>query len=108
MCVRRGLSWALLLVGAVLSAACGGVAPEAKVALTGTLPELQQEIARAERSGGLSGARLSELARAVAEREIAGAHGAEGAQQIAVFRPCLPELESALDERPARGDEAAA
>jgi HEAT repeat protein len=76
--------------------------------LTGTLPELQQEIARAERDGGLSGARLRDLARAVAEREIAGATGAEGAEQIAVFRPCLPALETPLSERAARGDEAAA
>jgi hypothetical protein len=76
--------------------------------LTGTLPELQQEIARAERDGGLSGSRLQDLARAVAEREIAGAKGAEGAEQIAVFRPCLPALETALSERAARGDEAAA
>lgn len=76
--------------------------------MTGTLPELQQEIARAEKSGSLVGSRLTDLARAVAEREIAGATGSDGAQQLAVFRPCLPELESALDERAARGDEPAA
>jgi HEAT repeat protein len=79
-----------------------------RTALTGTLPELQQAIARAQQAGTLSGKRLTELARAVAEREIAGAHGAEGAQQIAVFRPCSSELETPLDERAARGDEAAA
>ena len=101
-----------LLAGAVLAAGitigCAGPRPEVRSALTGTLPELQQEIARAERHGGLSGSRLRDLARAVAEREIAGAKGAEGAEQIAVFRPCLPALETALDERAARGDEAAA
>jgi len=101
-----------LLAGAVLAAGisfgCAGPRAEVRSALTGTLPELQQEIARAERAGGLSGARLRELARAVAEREIAGARGAEGAQQIAVFRSCLPALETVLSERAARGDEAAA
>ncbi len=102
----------LVFVGAALAAAvsfgCAGPRPEVRTALTGTLPELQQEIARAENSGALSGARLTELAHAVAEREIAGARGNEGAQQLAVFRPCLPELETALDERASRGDEAAA
>jgi HEAT repeat protein len=100
-----------LLLAAVLSAAvsaCGGVRPEVRAALTGTLPELQREIARAERGGPLGGEQLAELARAVAEREIAGAKGAEGAEQLAVFRPCLGELELALDERARRGDEPAA
>jgi HEAT repeat protein len=106
MRARRG-SW-LVLVGALASAACGGVRPEVRAALTGSLPELKREIARAEQSGPLSGEQLTELARAVAEREIAGAHGADGAAQVAVFRPCLPEVAVALDERAARGDEPAA
>ena len=106
MRVRCGL-W-LVLVGALASTACGGVRPEVRVALTGTLPELQSEIARAEKSGPLSEAELSQLARAVAEREIAGAHGSEGAQQMTVFRPCLSQVALALDERSSRGDEAAA
>jgi HEAT repeat protein len=96
-----------MLAGA-LSLACGGVRPEVRAALTGTLPELQQEIARAEQAGPLSDARLKDLARAVAEREISGARGADGAQQVALFRPCLGRVQSALDERAARGDEAAA
>lgn len=102
----RGLLWAVSLSAAV--SACGGVRPEVKAALTGTLPELEREIARAERGGALSDERLAELARAVAEREITGAKGAEGAEQLAVFRPCLSELELALDERAQRGDEPAA
>lgn len=97
---------AVLLSAAV--SACGGVRPEVKAALTGTLPELEREIARAERSGALSKEQLGDLAQAVAEREIAGAKGAEGAQQLAVFRPCLSELELVLDERARRGDEPAA
>jgi hypothetical protein len=108
MRVRRGLSWACLLVGSVSALACGATRPEVKVALSGTLPQLQQEIARAERGGPLDKARLRQLAHAVAEREIAGASGADGAQELAVFRPCLSEVETALDERAVRGDEAAA
>src|SRR5258706_228773 len=99
----RALPWALLFSGLAFSVGCVGVRPEVKAALTGSLPELQQEIARADSRGELSGARLQQLAHAVAEREIAGARGADGAAQLAVFRPCLPELETALDERAARG-----
>ena len=106
--MRLGLAFVSALFAAAVSSACAGPRPEVRTALTGTLPELQREIARAEKSGTLSGSRLTDLARAVAEREIAGATGADGAQQLAVFRPCLPELETALDERAARGDEAAA
>jgi HEAT repeat protein len=69
---------------------------------------LKREIARAEQAGALDKARLRQLAHAVAEREIAGAQGPDAAEQLAVFRPCLPELETALDERAVRGDEAAA
>lgn len=105
--MRFGLLAGAALV-AIITLGCAGPRPEVRTALTGTLPELQQAIAQAERDGGLSGARLQDLARAVAEREIAGAQGAEGAQQIAVFRPCLPALETALNERAARSDEAAA
>jgi HEAT repeat protein len=106
--MRLGLLLVRAAFAASISLACSGPRPEVRTALTGTLPELEREIARAERSGSLSGDRLKELARAVAEREIAGAKGAEGAEQIAVFRPCLPVVESALDERAARGDEVAA
>jgi HEAT repeat protein len=108
MRVRCGLLWPVACFAVVATSACGGVRPEVKAALTGTLPELRQEIARAERAGPLPSKELGLLARAVAEREIAGARGAEGAQQLAAFRPCLPELEAALDERAERGDEAAA
>jgi hypothetical protein len=88
--------------------ACGGVRPEVKAALTGTLPELQREIAAAEKAGPLSEQQLEQLARAVAEREITGASGADGAQQLAVFRPCLQRVELPMDERAGRGDEPAA
>lgn len=106
--MRLGLLLASAAFAAGISTACAGPRPEVRTALTGTLPELQQEIARAERAGPLTSDQLKELARAVAEREIAGARGAEGAEQLAVFRPCLPVLESALDERASRGDEVAA
>ncbi len=101
------LPWAMLLLGAT-TLGCGGARTEVKAALTGTLPELQQTIAQAQQGGTLDGLRLRQLAHAVAEREIASAQGADGAQQLAVFRPCLTELETALDERAARGDEVAA
>jgi HEAT repeat protein len=106
--MRLGLLLASAAFAAGISMACAGPRPEVRTALTGTLPELQQEIARVERAGSLSDERLKDLARAVAEREIAGANGPEGAVQLAVFRPCLPVLETALDERAARGDEVAA
>ena len=106
--MRLGSSFVLAVFTAGISLGCAGPRPEVKAALSGTLPELQREIARAETGGALSNARLQQLAHAVAEREIAAAHGAEGAAQLTLFRPCLPGLETALDERAARGDEAAA
>ncbi|RYZ03000.1 MAG: hypothetical protein EOO73_29190 [Myxococcales bacterium] len=108
MRVRRGSSWAWMLAGTVLSLSCSGARPEVRAALTGSLPELQQQIARAEQDGPLSDARLKELARAVAEREIAGAGGRDAAEQVAVFRSCLPQVSGALEDRASRGDEAAA
>src|SRR4051812_48389374 len=102
MRVWCGMSRLILVASALATVACGGARPEVKVALTGTLPELQREIAKAEQSGALSDARLKDLARAVAEREIAGARGPEGAQQVALFRPCSGQVEAALDERAAR------
>lgn len=97
-----------MLAGAALSLACGGTRPEVRAALTGTLPELEREIARAEQGGSLSDAQLRELALAVAEREISGAQGPEGAQELALFRPCTSRVLGVLAERASRGDEAAA
>lgn len=108
MRVRCGLPWAVVLVASLVSGACTATRPEVKAALTGTLPELRREIARAERAGPLEQVELERLAHAVAEREIAGSTGNEGAQQLAVFRPCLSVLHTALEERAERGDEAAA
>src|SRR3954471_13708767 len=106
--MRLGLVWFGAALAAAISIGCAGPRPEVRTALTGTLPELQQEIARAEKSGSPSRPQRPGLAHAVAEREIAGATGPDGARQLAVFRPCLPQLETAIDERAARGDEAAA
>jgi HEAT repeat protein len=107
--MRLGLRhWARLAAVAAVSFGCSGPRPVVKTALTGTLPELEREIARAEKAGELEGKQLTELARAVAEREIAGAQGADGAAQVAVFRPCLGEVQTALDERAERGDEVGA
>ena len=104
----RGWSQMFALVLAAVTAACGGVRPEVRAALSGSLPELKQEIARAEKSAPLADDQLRELARAVAEREIAGATGAEGAEELALFRPCTEELSGALEQRASRGDEVAA
>jgi HEAT repeat protein len=104
----RNLPWVAALLGAVALSGCGGSRPEVASALNGTLPDLEHAIAQAEKSGPLTGSRLRDLAHAVAEREIAGAQGRDGADEIDVFRPCLPELEAALDERAERGDETAA
>lgn len=93
---------------AIATSGCATERPEVKAALTANLPALEQEIGRAEQGGPLPTPHLRQLARAVAEREITAAQGAEGARQVALFRPCLPALEVALDERAARGDDAAA
>lgn len=98
----------LLGCAALWLVACAGPRPEVKAALVGSLPELKREIARAEKSGSLSDARVTELARAVAEREVVGARGPEAEQQLALFRGCLPVVETALGERAARGDDGAA
>lgn len=108
MRVCRVLSRVSVLSGWLWLSGCAGPRPEVKAALVGTLPELRQEIARAERSGKLSDSRVEALARAVAEREIASASGRDAATQLALFRPCLPSVETALSERATRGDEAAA
>jgi HEAT repeat protein len=108
MRVWRVLSRASLACVVLGLFGCAGPRPEVKAALVGSLPELKQEIARAERSGQLSDSHVTDLARAVAEREIAGASGVDAAAQLALFRPCLPVVESALDERSSRGDEGAA
>jgi hypothetical protein len=102
----RPLSW--VIASSIVLSACGGTRPEVRAALTGSLPELRREIAQVERQGPLSDERLRALALAVAEREVAGAQGSDGAEQLTVFRPCLGELEGALDARAERGDEAAA
>jgi len=108
MRVWRAISRVSSLSVALWLAACAGPRPEVKAALVGSLPELKQEIARAERSGKLSDSRVTDLAQAVAEREIAGASGPDAAVQLALFRGCTSKVEAALDERSARGDEAAA
>ncbi len=108
MRVRCGSPWVKVFAVLLAASAWGGGRPEVRAALTGTLPELEREIARAESQGPLEPKRLSQLARAVAEREIAGATGSEGAQQVALFRACLGELQPALDERAERGDEVGA
>lgn len=108
MRASRGWFGILAFLLSTAAAGCGGVRPEVRAALTGSLPELKQEIARAEKSGPLSDTELGDLARAVAEREIAGATGNDGAEQLALFRPCSSQLTLALDERAARGDETAA
>jgi HEAT repeat protein len=105
--MRVGLLVGVLMT-ASLSSACASVKPEARAALTGTLPELRQEIARAEAGGPLPEKRLRALARAIAEREITSASGSEGAATIASFRPCASALQEPLSERAERGDEPAA
>ncbi len=104
---RVGLLACALLSASVLSA-CAGVRPEVRAALSGSLPELRREIAQAEAKAPLEGKRLAGLAQAVAEREISSAADAAGAQTLAIFRPCLAEVEAALSERAERGDEPAA
>jgi len=102
----RGRCWAFLLLVSVLGA-CSEPRPEVRAALTGSLPQLKQAIAHAE-PPPLDKQRLLELARAVAEREIAGAAGADGSDELLLFRPCVSDVKTPLAERAERADEVAA
>ncbi len=66
MRVSQGLLLSLVVSCALIPLDCAGPRPEVRAALYGTLPQLQQQIAQAERQGPLSDARLSDLAYAVA------------------------------------------
>jgi HEAT repeat protein len=97
-------------IGALLWVALGCAAqrPEIRAALTGDLAELKREVAQAQLRGEITRERLTELARAVARREVASARGGIGAQQLRRFRACLKPLQRELEQQARERDEAAA
>jgi hypothetical protein len=93
---------------AMLTASCG---PRAvvKTALQGDLPSLKQEIARARTEGKLDPATVTELARAVAGRELRSASGPEATTRIIEeVRPCARSLTRVLRVRAEHRDDAGA
>ena len=66
-----------------------GPRPALNASLHGTLPELQQEIARAQRAGELS-TPVSKRSPTRRQREIAGG-GVPGRRTFGPIRPCLPK-----------------
>ena len=91
----------------VLVGACGPK-PPARTALTGNLAELKRDIRSAQQAGKLDQSAVVELARAVAERELTAAQGAEGAQRVRSLRSCSTSLRSAMQRRARSDDDVAA
>jgi HEAT repeat protein len=69
---------------------------------------LKRDIQSAQQSGSLNRARVVDLARAVAERELTSAEGSGGAQRVRSLRGCATPLRSAMQRRARKGDDVAA
>ncbi|HMI85884.1 MAG TPA: hypothetical protein VK550_17425 [Polyangiaceae bacterium] len=108
---RRGTRVRTLLWSAGLAAlfGVGCAAPmSVKAAAGGDLIGLKAAMAQERASGKLDRKRVSEVARAVAEREIRQATGAEALARIDEARACWRPLSDSLEERARRSDDAAA
>src|SRR5262245_61197380 len=77
-------------------------------ALVADLSTLRQKLAEEKRRGELDEGRVTEIAHAVAEREIHSGAGTAGARRIHSLRACSKPLLDALDERADRFDEGGA
>src|SRR6516165_3213191 len=82
--------------------------PAMRAAEAGDRRALASVVGERERAGDLSNGDAASLARAVAERELRAASGAEGVDRVRDVRPCARELDRALASRSAYRDEAAA
>lgn len=92
------------LLASFVVSGCAPVGP-VRAALYEDLPSLRREIAAAERAGKLDRARVAELAKAVASREVASAQGASGARRVRTVLGCARPMLSALRERSEVHDE---
>jgi len=82
--------------------------PPVRTALEGNLAQLKHDIAEAQRKRQLDRATVVKLARAVAERELMSASGADGAARVRTLRPCARTLEGTIERRADSGDDVAA
>ncbi len=82
----------------LLLAACAP-APPVRTALSGNLAELKRDIRSAQQAGKLNRARVVDLAKAVAERELTSAEGSGGAQRVRSLRGCATPLRPAMQRR---------
>lgn len=98
----RGYVSVLVLATALF----GGCAPQGPVraALRDDLATLRAEIAKARSAGQLDRAQVSDLAKAVAEREIVSATGPDAESSVHAFSGCARSLSSALRKRSERHD----
>lgn len=84
---------------------CTGTPKVVQTALSGDLKSLKQAIADSQARGELDEDRVSELAWAVAGREIRSARGPEAGPRIRGIRTCALPLLPVLQERAERSDE---
>src|SRR5688572_18546965 len=104
---RRGSAWLLLstgLLAATLGVGCA--APlSVKAAAGGDWVGLKTAMAQEKASGKLDRKRVTAVAKAVAEREIRQATGADALARIEEARVCWRPLVDSLEERAERSDD---
>jgi len=98
---RRHLALCLLLP------ACA-TTPSVDAALHRDLSSLRRSIAAEQKKGGLDRSRASEIAQAVAAREVYSGVGPGATARIRSLRACAPPVMDALEARSSRQDEPAA
>lgn len=96
------VSW--IMAGCWLLAACGRPA-YVETAYYGDLATLEKQIAAASREGSMDSGKVSDLARAVARREVWSARGNDALRRIDEARPCARAVESELSARAGGSDD---
>src|SRR5262245_35511787 len=96
-----------LLLVSLLAVACATTGA-VESALHGDLASLRSKIAKEKKRGELDQRRVTEIARAVAAREIYSGTGVAGARRIHAMRACAEPLLPELDARADRLDEGGA
>lgn len=91
-------AFGLWLLASLVMFGCGPAGP-VRAALYEDLPSLRQRIQEAERAGKLDRARVAELAKAVASREVASAEGASGVRHVRALLGCAHPMLTALRQR---------
>lgn len=102
----RTASFASRLAPVLLVAASAGCAasPVVRAASEGKLAGLRDSVAAEVKSGKMSGSEATDLARALAKREIEQAAGEEGARRLRELASCARQLGRALDQRADKRD----